>query len=183
MHMKRIFFIACASALIISCNNKTESANKETTTDSNTEKINYAYLPENHPPDNWIPGDQKNVALVLNSIKGWETGNVDQAVAPFADSVRWSFDGIDQKVSKDTLRAWLTDFWSKTSSVKVKMDDYESVISKDKKNEWVTLWYKQIITSKSGKIDSVAVVDDLKIENGKVVVLDEKQRKYPAPKK
>lgn len=183
MQMKKMFLFACASALIISCNNKTESSDKNVSADTTSEKIDYAYLPDNHPPDNWVPGDQKNVAMALKAIKGWETGNVEQAVAAFADSVRWSFDGIDEKVSKDTLRAWLTDFWSHTSSVKVKMDDYESVISKDKKDEWVTLWYKQIVTDKSGKIDSAAVVDDLKIENGKITVLDEKQRKYPSPKK
>lgn len=184
--MKRTILIACASALIISCNSKTESsdkADKDAAPGATTEKIDYAYLPDNHPPDNWVPGDQKNVALALKSLKGWETGNIEEAVASFADSVRWSFDGVDAKISKDTLRAWLTDFWSKTSSVKVKMDDYESVISKDKKNEWVTMWYKQIVTDKSGKTDSVAVVDDLKFENGKFTILDEKQRKYPAAKK
>jgi hypothetical protein len=63
------------------------------------------------------------------------------------------------------------------------MDDYEAVTGKDKKSEWVTLWYKQVVTYKSGKMDSAEVVDDLKVENGKFTVLDEKQRKYPAPKK
>ncbi len=183
--MTKLFLFFCASAFILSCNSKTDSATGATKDDSTGtgEKIDYAYLPENHPPDNWVPGDQKNVAIALNSIKGWETGNVDQAVAAFADSVHWSFDGIDEKVSKDTLRAWLTDFWSKTTSVSVKMGDYESVISKDKKQEWVTLWYKQVVTDKSGKIDSASVVDDIKIENGKITVLDEKQRKFPAAKK
>lgn len=63
------------------------------------------------------------------------------------------------------------------------MNDYESVISKDKKDEWVTLWYKQITTDKKGKVDSISVVDDIKIENGKITVLDEKSRKFPVPKK
>lgn len=180
--MKRMFLIACASALIISCNSKSETAGTDVATES-TEKIDYAYLPDNHPPDNWVAGDQKNVAMALKAIKGWETGNVEQATASFADSVYWSFDGIDEKVSKDTLKAWLNDFWKNTSSVKVHMNDYESVISKDKKDEWVTLWYKQIVTDKSGKIDSVSVVDDLKFENGKITVLDEHRRTYPAPKK
>jgi hypothetical protein len=64
------------------------------------------------------------------------------------------------------------------------MDDWESVISSDKKSEWVTLWYKQTVTDKKGHIDSMSVVDDAKIVNGKIVVLDEKiQHLGPALKK
>jgi hypothetical protein len=181
--MKRMFLFAGVAALIISCNSKTDSASKDTPTDSTTEKIEYAYQPDGHAPDYWVHGNQLNVAMALKSLKGWETGNVAQAIEPFADSVRWAFDGFDQKISKDTLRAWLTDMWSKTSSIKVKMDDYEGVTGKDKKDEWVTVWYKQIITDKTGKIDSAYVVDDLKVENGKFTMLDEKERKSPAPKK
>jgi len=62
------------------------------------------------------------------------------------------------------------------------MGDYESVISKDKKEEYVTLWFKEIVTDKSGKTDSLAYVADLKIENGKITELDEKTRKYPVRK-
>ena len=63
------------------------------------------------------------------------------------------------------------------------MQDWVSVISKDKEHEWVTLWYKQINTMKDGTVDSLSVIDDLKIKNGKVVILDEKVQKFPAPKK
>ena len=76
-----------------------------------------------------------------------------------------------------------TEGWKNTASVKIVMGDYESVISKDKKDEWVTLWYKQIVTDKKGKVDSMSVVNDAKIENGKITVLDEKTRKFPVPKK
>jgi hypothetical protein len=63
------------------------------------------------------------------------------------------------------------------------MNDWESVISADKKDEWVTLWYKQIQTDKKGKTDSLGVVDDAKIVNGKIVLLDEKIQHYPVAKK
>jgi hypothetical protein len=56
------------------------------------------------------------------------------------------------------------------------------VISKDKKIEYVTMWYKQITTDKNGKTDSIAVVDDCKIVNGKIVELDEKIQHYAAKK-
>lgn len=181
--MKKMLIIACTSLLAIGCNNKTESAASTDTTTTTTEKIDYAYLPEKHQPDNWDRGDQKNVALVLKSLKAFETGNVDEALGAFADTVHWSADYIDQKISKDSMRVMLSDAWKNMSGVKIIMSDYEAVISKDKKEEWVTLWYKQIVTDKSGKVDSMAVVDDAKIENGKITELDEKTRKYPVAKK
>lgn len=179
--MRKIFFLIAIALIIISCNNK---ASTETTMDTEPAKdtISFAYLPDGHEPDYWVPGDMKNAALVLSAIKGWETGDIERAVAPMADTVLWQSDGFSGKVSKDTLRANMADFWASTSNVKVTMNDYESVISKDKKEEWVTVWYKQVITDKTGKMDSASVVDDVKIINGKIVVLDEKQRKYPVSK-
>jgi SnoaL-like domain len=182
--MKKIFFIAFASLCVISCNNQTSSESSDrATNDASTEKIDYAYQPDGHAPDYWVPGDMKNAAMALSALKGWETGNMEQMLAPFADSVRWAVDDFNGMISKDTLRAWMTGFWKNTNNVKVTMDDYESVIGKDKKQQWVTVWYKQVVTGKDGKVDSAAIVDDLKFENGKITVLDEKSRKYPAPKK
>jgi hypothetical protein len=181
--MKKFMIIACASIFIIGCNN--QPASKETSAEAPAaaaEKIDYAYIPENHPPDYWERGDQKNVAMVLKCLKDFEGGNIDGCITAFADSVTWSFDGFDKKISKDSLKAMFKDAWKNMGSMKVHMGDYEAVISKDKKEEYVTLWYKQVMTDKKGKADSMACVDDLKIENGKIVLLDEKTRKYPVKK-
>ena len=62
------------------------------------------------------------------------------------------------------------------------MYDYVSVISADKKDEWVTMWYKQAWKNERGVADSVAVVDDCKMHNGKMIELDEKVQRYPAKK-
>jgi len=179
--MKKLLFITLVWLFAAGCNNQTASTEKsEAPKDSATEKLDYAYLPSNHPPDNWEPGSQKNLVMVLNALKAYETGNIEESLAGFADSVWWSADRFDAKVSKDTLRAWFKKSWDHLAGIKIIMNDYESVISKDKKNEWVTLWYKEIETDKNGKTDSIAYADDLKIENGKIAILDEKGRKYPA---
>ena len=57
------------------------------------------------------------------------------------------------------------------------MGDWESVISKDKKEEWVTLWYSQTWEDMNGKTDSLAVIDDLRLKDGKIIRLDEYTRK------
>ncbi|MBY0479399.1 MAG: hypothetical protein K2Q24_17260 [Chitinophagaceae bacterium] len=182
--MKKMFMaVAVAGLFFTACNNNPASNAATDAVTAPEEKIDFAYLPMNNPPDNWEMGNLKNAALVLKSLKAYETGDIEGSLAPFADSVWWSFDYVDQKFSKDSLRAMFTEAWKNTASVKIVMNDYESVISKDKKDEWVTLWYKQITTDKKGKVDSISVVDDIKIENGKITVLDEKSRKFPVPKK
>ncbi len=59
----------------------------------------------------------------------------------------------------------------------IKMDDWESVTSKDKKDEWVTMWYRQRWEDNKGIKDSVDVVNDLKMKDGKIIRLDEYTRK------
>lgn len=63
------------------------------------------------------------------------------------------------------------------------MDDWESVKLKDGSREYVSLWYKEITTDKKGKTDSVFVMDDLLIKNGKIVSIDQKIRHFPDAKK
>jgi len=178
--MKNTLTILLAASFLMACN--TQTGSNEAGDTSVAEKIDYAYIPENHPPDYWDRGDQKNVAIVLNSLKAFEAGNIDKAMTSFADTVLWSYDGFDDKIAKDSMKAIFNESWKNISSIKIKMGDYESVISKDKKEEYVTLWFKEIVTDKSGKTDSLAYVADLKIENGKITELDEKTRKYPVRK-
>ena len=89
---------------------------------------------------------------------------------------------MDRKLSKDSLKAIFVSSWKDRASLKVDMHDFESVISKDKKEEYVTLWYTEINTDKKGKMDSVAIINDLKISNGKIVSLDEAIRHFPIKK-
>ena len=182
--MKKCTTMAIAALLLVACNNNETSKEGSAVAPAAVaaEKIDYAYLPSNHPADYWDRGDQKNIAMVLKSLKAFETGNVEESLADFADSVRYSVDGFDAKVSKDSLRAMFKEGWKNMSAMKVDMGDYETVISKDKKEEFVTLWYKQVTTDKAGKKDSLSCVDDLKIENGKIALLDQKTRKFPAKK-
>ena len=64
----------------------------------------------------------------------------------------------------------------------INMYDYESVISADKKDEWVTIWYKQKWTNEKGVADSLAVINDIKMKDGKMIELDEHIQHYPVKK-
>jgi len=81
-------------------------------------------------------------------------------------------------MSNDSLKAMLTAVWNGSKNVSIKMRDWESVIAKDKTQEWVTLWYTQYSDNAKGVKDSVAVIDDIQIKNGKISQLDEYTRKF-----
>ncbi len=181
--MKNLY-LACVviAATAWSCNQpeaKKEEAKTETA--EAAPNIQFAYTID-HPADNWSPGKLEHVATVLNALKAYETGDIDACVKEFADSVSIEFDEYEAKLSNDSLKSFFKEGRSGSASITIKMNDWESVISKDKKKEYVSLWYKEIRTDKNGKIDSVSVMDDLLIENGKIAGLDEKTRKYAKKK-
>ena len=186
--MKQLLFISCV-ALLASCNNATTTdTNKDstgTTSVAAADKKGMHEMPYtlDRPYQNWQPGDHQHAVTAMKALKGYETGDIAACVAEFGDSVSLRFDGFRAKLSNDSLAKFLTSDRANYSSYKVEMYDWESVISEDKKEEWVTMWYKQTMTDKKGKTDSVSVVDDCKIENGKIVLLDEKTQRFPAAKR
>ena len=102
---------------------------------------------------------------------------MDEALKYFGDSILIKFDGLDKKISNDSLKAFFTDGWNTYKTVKEKMHDWESVVSKDKSEEWVTLWYTQSWETKAGVKDSSAVINDIKLKDGKIIQIDEYNRK------
>jgi hypothetical protein len=185
------FLIICAVVVAVSaCNNdaaKSTAAGGDTTKAGET-KMADAKMPEmpfpmDRPYSNWQPGDPQHAVTVMKALKAFTEGDINACMDGFGDSVRVGFDNFQTKLSKDSLKASFTQWRATYAKITIKMDDWESVISSDKKDEWVTLWYKEYHTDKKGGIDSIGVVDDCKIVNGKVVVLDEKTQKLGPPKK
>lgn len=185
--MKKVFLYASCLLLVIGCNNsgeKAASASGDSTqmADSKTEAIVYPYTLDK-PYKDWQPGSQQNAVMVLKMIKAWETKNLTECASYFGDTLDISTDYYHQILPKDSILGMLESSWANYASVNVKMQDWESVISKDKKDEWVTIWYKQSWVDKKGKADSMSVINDAKIVNGKITVFDEKVQHYPLAKK
>ena len=183
--MKKPFqvLITAMSTCLLSCNT---ASTEKTGTDSaasvatNEQKMEYAYTIDH--PDNWEIGDQKNTAVALKSLKAFENGDIPAAMEGFGDTVRIEFDQMEATLSNDSLKSMFTKVRSEMKDLKIKMEDWESVISKDKKTEYVSLWYKQIWTDEKGKTDSVECMDDVKMKDGKIVLLNEKTRRYAVKK-
>ncbi|MBI2731688.1 MAG: hypothetical protein HYX40_13235 [Sphingobacteriales bacterium] len=166
--------------LAISCNNAgTDSKEpaKDTAASAGTTAAapNYPYTIKH--PDNWEIGSTANTMTALSALKAWEEGKMDASIGYFADSVQALFDGLDKKMSKDSLKAMFTNVWNSYKGVNIKMEDWESVISKDKSEEWVTLWYTQYVESKKGEKDSSAIINDIQLKDGKIIRLAEYTRK------
>ncbi|MEO7308447.1 MAG: hypothetical protein ABIR78_09310 [Ferruginibacter sp.] len=183
--MKKAFFFAVITIFMISCNDKggstTSTTDSTKTTVSDSKDLVYPYTLD-EPYKDWQPGDKQHAVTVMKSLKAFETGDVDGAVAAFGDSVDVRFDYYHAKLSNDSLKKFLVQQRAAYTSMTIKMGDWESVVSSDKKTEYVTLWYKQIWTDTKGKTDSLAVIDDAKMVNGKIVELDEKIQHFPAKK-
>ena len=158
----------------------TETAGSDSTIDAGSQEkdVQYAYTIEH--PDNWETGDKKNTVVVLNSLKAFENGDLEASMQGFADTVRIEMDGFEATLSKDSLKAMFTRERGKLKSMKIDMEDWESVVSKDKSLEYVSLWYKQYYTDAGGKTDSIECMDDIRMKNGKIVLLNEKIRHYPS---
>lgn len=161
------------------CNSSTE---KDAAKTDSTGAAHPAYAYTIAKPDNWQVGNSQNMALVLTSLKAFENNKLDECVSYFADTVSWKSDYMEAKLSRDSLKALFVTSWKDLASMKINMHDFESVISKDKKDEYVTMWYVQTVTDKKGKTDSIAVVNDLKIVNGKIAELEETIRHFQVKK-
>jgi len=176
--MKQTIVAAIAALFLFSC---AEQTTTKTDSDSIPVNMEFAYTIE-HPADNWVPGDLKHVQTVLAGLKAYETGDMATCAKSFGDSVALKFDGMETRLSNDSLKGFFAAGRNQYANVSVKMGDWESVISKDKSEEYVSLWYKVINTDKKGKIDSMDIMDDLKIKDGKVIELTQHQRRYAAKK-
>jgi len=184
--MKQVFIICVMAASICSCNS-TDQATSASATDetkvaaaSDTAAMNYAYTIEK--PDQWVTGSREHTQMVLASLKSWENGDMPAALANFTDTVSLKFDGFEATLPRDSVRAMFENERKRFKKVQVIMDDFESVKSKDGTQEYVSLWYKEKSLDQKDKWDSVEVMDDLRIKNGKIASINEKVRHFPPRK-
>jgi hypothetical protein len=97
----------------------------------------------------------------------------------FADSVHLQFDELDQKFSRDSVQKMFAADRKNLKSMKIDMHDFETVKSTATGKQYVSLWYVQKWEDLKGAMDSVSVMDDLEIKDGKIISIDEKRRRFP----
>ena len=178
--MKHAIMIFFAAGVLLSCNDGTkEAADTKVagTSDTANVKMDYAYTVEH--PDEWVPGNRENTKMVLQSLKDFENGNMEACMKSFADSVHLQFDELDQKLSRDSVQKMFAADRKNLKFMKIDMHDFETVKSTATGKQYVSLWYVQKWEDLKGAMDSVSVMDDLEIKDGKIISIDEKRRRFP----
>ena len=112
----------------------------------------------------------EDLLLALNSYKYWETGDLNALRGTMGDSMfvnnanGWKFSG-----RSDSLMPLWQKFRDSLSSVSISMDGWVKNHSPKDSNNFITVWYKEIDTYKSGKVDSANFADINQVKNGKIV--------------
>ncbi len=178
--MKQFLTMAAVLFVLAACNNnKEEAAKTESGTAATVTELPFKLQ---RPYMNWQTGSTENAVAAMNALKYFVDSDFTGLAGTLADSVEISVDYFSQKMDRDSAIRLFTAMRPMYKDLRIEMGDYESVISADKKEEWVTLWYKQIWTDEKGKTDSLSVINDCKIVNGKMAELDERVRHYAAKK-
>lgn len=183
--MKQLIVVTCLAFAVASCNNDDKAKASSETTETKTAAAADIKLPFTlvEPYRNWqIVENNDNVIVAMNSLKAFIEKDYTALAATLGDSLQIRLDGYSETLSRDSAIKMFAAQRSMYVDLAVTMHDYESVISADKKDEYVTLWYKQTWKDEKGKADSMNIVDDCKMKNGKMIVLDEKIQRYPAKK-
>ncbi len=162
---KYILNFLVLSCCIVACENKGEDKT-DTAAASNIElpyKANYATEFTNNVSDSML-------LLVLNSYKYWESGDLTGLRSTMGDSMYvngaegFKFGGLTDSLMKD---------WTKTrdslSSVVITMDVWLKNHSVKDSADYINVWYKEIDTYKSGKVDSANYEDDNAVKDGKII--------------
>jgi hypothetical protein len=176
--MRKLFLPLFASAALVACSSNETTAVKRSTDSTSTPTAARPNLPFTvaKTPD-WQPGDPSHVALAMNTLKAYVDNDTTALQRYLADSVAFYADNYSFKGPKDSLIRFLTDSRNQTGNIDIRMQDYESVKSKGRGEEWVGMWYVETDNQKGGAKDSAMVMDDIRIVNGKVAVIDSKSRR------
>ncbi len=184
--MKKMSIVLAASVcMLYACNNNQPATSTpgtdSTATAAKKEVLNYPYKAKYSL--NWQAGDEKYAVMALESMKSFNDGDVPGTMKNFADTVEVIFDRLHLKASRDSIQHFFADYRKGYKEINVVPDTWITTYYPDQKDTWVTVWYTQTWTDIKGKVDSAYYTDDLLFKNGKIAVLDEKQRLFPVAAK
>lgn len=174
--MKKIILYAIAFIFVIACT--TKKVNTETRTSTSTD-LPFT-LTETYK--DWQIGEKNNAIIAMQMLKDWGNKNFKESVSYFADSCDFKLESYHQKLAHDSILPLMESTYIGYKSAKIEMQDWKSVVSADKKEEWVMLWCKEIMVADNGTIDSTNVINELRLENGKIIAFKDYIHHFPSTK-
>jgi hypothetical protein len=164
-----LVFLGCGSE---------ETKQEEAVTENKPEKEVLVYPYKAKTSLNWVPGDEKNAVLVLESFKKYHDGDVKGTFAYFADSVEFISDRFYYKGNKDKLEGLITKVRANDATLSFEPDGWSTLYYPDQDDTWVTVWGMQRWTDKKGIADSAYIKNDFVVKKGKITKVDEKWRQF-----
>jgi len=176
--MKKVLYLFAAIALFASCKGGTSTDGTAAKTDSAGKKdsLPMAYK-ASYSSSFAISDNAKNEQLVLQSYKDWEDNTLKNAATYLADTVAMDFaNGKRMKAPRDGIVKEWQNFRDSLSRVKLNIVAVTNLHSTDKNADWVGVWYVEIDTYKTGKVDSAFYQDDNMMVKGKMAYISSKRR-------
>lgn len=166
-----IFLIACSGGSTES----TATAAKDSVTAAPSVPLPYTAVYSS----NFVPGKPADVLTVLNNYKAWQDNDMAGLRATIGDSMTMIFpNGVQLSLTGDSAIKEAKKFRDSLAKVDLILYAWTSNHSVDKNEEWVNVWYKEIDTYKTGKVDSVFYEDDNRLKDGKIVWTSSHEQKY-----
>jgi Prokaryotic membrane lipoprotein lipid attachment site len=172
--MKKLIFLFLIMAFVAACNSNTGNAPAEEK--SAGPALTMPFTPT-YSTD-FVLGSDSNSLATLNSYKAWRDGDMAALRKTLGDSVKFDFaSGYTFNGSLDSFMTMASKVRDSLSKVDLNIDVWLPTHFNDKNADWVSVWYTEIDTYKSGKVDSTYFEDDNLLKNGKIVYVDSKMRK------
>jgi hypothetical protein len=175
--MRKVLAFFLIPLCFAACTGNSPEATASTTKDSVTAaRDSLPYKAEYS--SNFTPGKSSDVATVLNNYKAWENNDMKALRATFGDSVKMYFsNGFEFNGSIDSLMKEATKYRDSLSKVVLTFYAWTPNHSVDKNEDWVNVWYKEVDTYKTGKIDSVEYEDDNLLKDSKIILTSSHSKK------
>jgi ketosteroid isomerase-like protein len=166
-----IFMIACTG----SSTDTTATAAKDSVTAAPAVTLPFTAVYSS----NFVPGKPADVLTVLNNYKAWQDNDMATLRATSGDSVTMIFaSGTMISTTGDSAVKMAKKFRDSLSKVELTFYAWTSNHSVDKNEDWVNVWYKEIDTYKTGKVDSADYEDDNRMKDGKIAWTSSHMQKF-----
>jgi hypothetical protein len=170
-----VFLIACTGG----SSDSTTTAAKDSVAAAPSVSLPYTAVYSS----NFVAGKPTDVLTVLNNYKAWQDNDMAGLRATIGDSVLIIFSNGDElNATGDNAVKDAKKFRDSLSKVDYTFYAWTSNHSVDKNEDWVNIWYKEIDTYKTGKVDSANYEDDNLLKGGKIVWVSSHAQKFPKKK-
>ena len=161
--MKKIIFgFFTLSAVFMACNSK------DTNTTSSASSIKLPYE-AGYTSDFTNNVSDSDLLTAMNTYKYWETGDLKALRGTMGDSMYVDgANGFKFMGLTDTLMKTWEKSRDSLSSVKITVDVWLKNHSVKDSADYINVWYKEIDTYKTGKVDSANYSDINRIKKGKL---------------